>query len=96
VSQQFAIRAVTLSELHLRPGQTKHSIHDQNGQHEFPPFVGLKITHSPDNPGYFLTHICKNGQVADTWHQTLDDAFHQAEWEFGVRPEEWAEINEPW
>jgi hypothetical protein len=40
-------------------------------------------------------HICENGQGTDTWHMSLDDAFHQAEFEFGVKAEEWIEANEP-
>jgi hypothetical protein len=39
---------------------------------------------------------CESELGTDTWHQTLDDAYHQAEWEFGVRQEEWIEISEPW
>jgi hypothetical protein len=27
--------------------------------------------------------------------ESLDDAIHQAEWDFGVKPTEWIEVNEP-
>jgi hypothetical protein len=40
-------------------------------------------------------HICEKGQAADTWHENLEDAMHQAELEFGVQAEEWTEANEP-
>ena len=96
MGQHIAIRTVTLGEHHLRPGRTQHSIVGKDGRHEFPPFVELKITQFPGDSGYYLMHICEDGQAADTWHLTLDDAFHQAEWEFGVSPDEWTEINEPW
>jgi len=87
---------VSLGDHHLRPGRTKHTIADDQGKHDFPPFVTLKITHDPGHSGYYLMHICENRMIADTWHPSLDDAMYQAEWEFGVRREEWIEIEEPW
>jgi hypothetical protein len=95
MSEMVAIKNVTLNESHLRPGRTKHSISDKNGRSEFPPFTSLVITQCPDDPGFYLMHVCANGQIADTWHETLDDALHQAEYEFEVKPEEWAETSEP-
>ena len=83
MNKMIAIRRVELGERHLRPGRTKHS---SNGK-DFPPFTSLVICQSPDDTGYFLMHICENGQAADTWHQNLEDAMHQAEWEFHVRTE---------
>ena len=41
-------------------------------------------------------HICANGLGTDTWDEPLEDAIGQAEFEFGMRPDEWTEINEPW
>ena len=38
----------------------------------------------------------ETGHGTDTWHLTLDDAFHQAEWEFGVTPEEWKKTDRPY
>ena len=32
---------------------------------------------------------------ADTFHLTLDDAKHQAEWEFGVKEDEWFKTERP-
>ncbi len=28
-------------------------------------------------------------EQSDTWHETLEDAMDQADFEFGVKPEEW-------
>jgi len=36
-----------------------------------------------------LFHVSADGQVADTWHQSIDEALGQAEWELGVQPGEW-------
>ncbi|MBB5318006.1 hypothetical protein [Tunturibacter empetritectus] len=40
-------------------------------------------------------HICEDNLGTDTFHETLDEALHQAEWEFEVRPEEWIDAQEP-
>lgn len=74
---------------------TKHSIRDEDGERNFPPFVSLEIASYDGEESCYLFHICANGQVADTSHQTVDEAIDQAEWEFGVRPEEWTLVGEP-
>lgn len=97
MSNQIAIRKVTLGEHHLRPGRTKHTLVDAKGARPFPPFTSLVITRSllPNENGYYLEHLCADGLGTDTWHQSLEDALYQAEWEFGVQPSEWVEVNEP-
>jgi len=37
----------------------------------------------------------ETGHGTDTWHQTLDDAFDQAQWEFGIAREEWMKTDRP-
>jgi hypothetical protein len=56
---------------------------------DFPQFISLEIATYPGDSGYYLLHLCANGQVADTHHATIEEAFHQADYEFGVKPEEW-------
>jgi len=44
------------------------------------------ISHS----GFYLLYLDdNNAEMTDTWHETLEDAMAQAEWEFQVQPEEW-------
>jgi hypothetical protein len=62
MSKMIAIKKATLDQRHLRPGRTKHS---SNGK-EFPPFTSLVICQSAGDAGYFLMHICEDGQAADT------------------------------
>jgi hypothetical protein len=91
------LRRVTLGP-HHHAGLTKHTIRDTDGEQRFPPFVSLEIASYDGEASCYLFHICGDGQVADTWHQTLDEALDQAEQEFGVRPEEWSvagEASEP-
>ncbi len=74
---------------------TKHTISDSKGERDFPPFTELVITADPDEASCFLFHVCADGQVADTWHQSQEEALHQSEWEFGVRREEWLVPEQP-
>jgi hypothetical protein len=92
----MSVKRAMLGSQHLQPGRTKHTITDKDGTRAFPPFKSLEIAHNPGSPGYYLFHICADGQVADTWHESLDDALEQAEWEFGVQPQEWTSILEEW
>jgi hypothetical protein len=89
VSKMIVIRRVALNENHLRPGRTRHTLVDSKGAREFPPFTSLEIAQHPGDSGFYLLHLCEGGTGTDTWHENLDDALHQAEWEFGVLPEEW-------
>jgi hypothetical protein len=51
-----------------------------------PRHVEVWISHESD--AYYL-FITDGEHVFDTWHQTLVDAMNQAEFEYGIRPEEW-------
>ena len=51
----------------------------------------LEIKEQAD--GIFLYHIFSNGRVnGDTWHQTLEDAKHQANFQFGNFLTKWENI----
>jgi hypothetical protein len=80
---------------HLNPGRTQHTLHDEKGARPFPPFSSLAITQSEGHAGYYLMHLCNDSAGTDTWHETLEDALHQAEWEFGVSLGEWYDVSEP-
>ena len=80
---------VGLGTNHLRPGRARHFIKNSQGRREFPPFVRLEIAQYPQSKGCYLFHICEDGSGTDTWHETLDQALDQAEWEFEVRRNEW-------
>lgn len=87
---------VELASHHLRPGRTKHTLKDASGLREFPPFRALEICSTSPAGGFYLMYEPETGQGTDTWHQTLEDAFHQAEWEFGVAREEWMKTDRPY
>jgi hypothetical protein len=92
--KRLTIKKVTLGDHHLKPGRTAHSIVDRSGTRPFPPFVSLAITNYYGGIGFYQTHLCADGSTADTWHESLDDALHQAEWELGVAPAEWIDPHE--
>jgi hypothetical protein len=92
MAELVTLKRALLDGHHLRPGRTRHTISDAKGTRDFPPFVRLDIAKSSEDVGYFLNRIAENGQVADTWHMTLDEAVEQAEFEFGVAESEWMDI----
>ena len=93
MSAFLTMMKATLGTNHLRPGRTRHAIRDARGEREFPPFVRLEIAKYPGDQGYYLLHICEDGSMADTHHSTLEEAVHQAEWEFGVQGNEWQVVH---
>jgi len=51
----------------------------------------LEITEG--DGGYCLLHFDANGNCfADTWHATLEAAKSQAEFEFGIKQDEWQDV----
>jgi hypothetical protein len=91
-AQMATIKRARLGPQH-HASLTKHTMSDGKGTRAFPPFVELEIAAYPDDKGCYLFHICADGQGTDTWHETIEDALHQAEWEFGVKAEEWITPN---
>jgi len=89
------IKRVDLNDGHLRPGRTKHYLCGPNGGREFPAFTSLVIAQYPGDSGYYLLHLCDDGTGTDTHHSTMEEAFHQAAYEFDVKPEEWINISNP-
>ncbi len=87
---------VESAEHHLRPGRTKHTLSDASGVRAFPTFKALEICSSADDAGYYLMYEAESGHGTDTWHRALEDAMHQAEWEFGVNRAEWIKTDRPY
>ncbi len=90
--QWKVLKRVSLQPHHLSPGRTTHTLVDASGARPFPPFTSLEIARYPEDSGYYLLHICEGGPGTDTWHETLEHAVKQAEWEFDVKREEWIDV----
>jgi hypothetical protein len=78
------VRTVQL-QAHHWPSKTRHTINGAPAQ----PFTRLEIATTGQDDGCYLLHICADGSGTDTWHASLDDAFDQAGFEFGVKRLEW-------
>ena len=54
----------------------------------FPPPAWVEIVE--ENNAFYLLHFASDGQcMADTWHQTLDEAKQQASYEFEICEQDW-------
>jgi hypothetical protein len=74
--------------LHPHRSLTSRMRHSINGE-PITEFVALEIGTYEPNTGFYLLHLCADGRGTDTWHENLADALHQADFEFGVTPDEW-------
>jgi hypothetical protein len=84
----FSIR---LGARHVSIGSTNH--YRDGGL--LPKPCALEIVRYENQAGIFLNYLDQGGDAqTDTWHQSLEDAFHQARTEFGVEDNEWAAHNE--
>jgi len=76
---------------HVQTGNTRHFVH---GSLKDKP-DSLAITQFQGDSGYYLLHLDANGgEISDTYHETLNEAFDQAEWEFNVQRSEWTTSQE--
>ena len=74
-------------------GKTKHSV-GELVQGRPVPVKSLPapawVEISEEDGAFYLLHFDAEGaSFADTWHQTLENAKQQAEFEFGILPSEW-------
>ncbi len=95
MSSFWSLLRVELGPHHLSPGRTLHTLSGSTGSREFAPFKSLEIVTFEGDSGFYLMHLATDGTAADTWHGTLDDAKHQAEWEFGIAENEWVKTERP-
>lgn len=78
---------VKLADRHRPTGRTRH--HRDGAL--LPPPAALRIAQYPDDPGFYLLYLDAGGeQQTDTWHESLEAAQRQAEFEFGVTSGDWA------
>jgi hypothetical protein len=46
-----------------------------------------------EGPYFYLLRLTEDGGcITDTWHQTLDEAMSQAQFEFGLEKGDWNEV----
>jgi hypothetical protein len=58
-----------------------------------PPPHRLEIARLAAAPGYYLLYLDEDGEEQPgTWHESLERAMEQANYEFGLAPAEWERV----
>lgn len=86
MSEFKIIRRIVLTEMRLATGSTKHYKGSVllSAPHE------LRIGRYENSQGFYLIHYDQDGdEMTDTYHDTVQEALNQAEYEFHVTPNEW-------
>lgn len=78
-----------IDDRHRPTGACTHTV----GGKPLGPVAALAICRHEGDSGFFL-YYCddENRPLTDTWHQTLEDARHQAETEYEGISETWVEL----
>ncbi|WP_218920252.1 hypothetical protein [Chondromyces crocatus] len=78
-----------LRQIALPEGTAGKARHTRNGAILLSP-AALSIVQYASDPGFYLLYVDAEGrELTDTYHDTLDGALSQAEWEFAVTPGQW-------
>ncbi|CAD7289864.1 hypothetical protein LMG7974_01950 [Campylobacter majalis] len=71
------------------PNKTLHFC----GNDILPKPYALSIIQYDNDEGFYLFYLDEIGnEQTDTYHETLDDVFVQAEFEFGIKREDWIKL----
>jgi hypothetical protein len=90
MTNYVVLQRVKLSSRHAPTGKTCH----YQGAVLLPPPAELRIVKYSGDTGFYLLHLDAEGvDLTDTYHDTLEDAQIQAQWEFQIVPNEWETIN---
>jgi len=86
MSDYIVIRKVKLTPKHQSTGKTHNIV---CGKKISMP-IELHIVKYPNIEGVYLLYLGKNDEeLTDTFHETLHSAMSQAEWEFGIKNNDW-------
>jgi len=81
------VRWVRLRENHVPTGRTSHKVDGQTVETA----SELRVMPFSADQGFYLMHFNADGdELTDTYHESLDEALEQANFEFGVTPDEWS------
>ena len=95
MSEYLIHRRITLKSHHQPTGKTRHTegFLGPEGLISGPELArphGLVIAQLPPDEGYYLLYLDQEGnEITDTYHDYLEAALAQAEWEFDIEPTEW-------
>ncbi len=70
---------------------TGKTVHYRGGG-ELPKPLSLCIAQFDGDPGFYLLYFDAEGnELTDTYHDSIDAALKQAEWEFEISPSQWSD-----
>jgi hypothetical protein len=85
------LRRIRLGQNHLPTGKTRHYL----GGTFAPVPCDLRIVKYANDQGFYLFYCNGDGvELTDTYHETLEAAMDQADWEFGIKEEEWEIVSD--
>lgn len=91
MTDEIVLRSVELEAHHKPSGRTRHLV---EGKKMLVP-SSLSIVRYEGDAGVYLLYLSESGEeMTDTYHDTIEEAMSQAEFEFGVLPHEWCEESE--
>ncbi len=85
------LKRLDLQPRHSSKSEARHYLPSDQAN-PYPHFVSLEIAKYDNDGGYYLFHITEDGENSDTYHSSMQEAMEHAEFEFGVKPEEWIDV----
>lgn len=83
------LKRVRLSPDHQPTGRTQHFYDNQ----PVPIPVELRIVRYSSDPGYYLFYCDDSGsEMTDTYHDSIQEAMEQANWEFNIEARDWEDV----
>ena len=87
----IVLRRVRLTVKHRPTGKTRHY---RDGV-LVPAPAELRIVQYSGDTAFYLFYCDRSGrEMTDTWHESLERAMAQAQWEFEVKLEEWETVTD--
>lgn len=84
------LRRIKLKSAHKPTGKTQHF----HGDKPLPAPTELRIVQFSSDPGCYLFYCDESGiEMTDTYHDSVQEAMAQAEFEFGIAADEWSEVD---
>ena len=75
--------------------RTAHTWRGADGNESLMPLPDVLLLEATDDAGVMLFRWTSSGDFGgDTWHESLEDAKHQAEYEYGSSLGNWVEVPE--
>ena len=83
------MRIIEVAKVYVRPSEPK-TRHIRSGIDVSAEIETLKIAQFEGDPGFYLLYLDRNArELNDTYHESRALAREQAQFEFGVKDEDW-------